>query len=252
MVLSQLGSLDWNSVDRDTLAKAAPGVELFTLSSGTARGFEAIAEAIARCCDACGVCGGVSLGTGSPTQVYGAEFYVCPRAPEDARAALRELATSAASPAVRAFRSDDGSSEVYSWTAHGAYFSLRTREFDTGNGTMGSLQLGRCRPEDTADTWALDDGTTLVVRRVDIRTDDGTRSLWFEYLTTCLGGDSTCTNRELDALWPRLRAVAEHERVSQVTIDAALCTSETRSFSIDRDPDGSWTGGFRSWRPKSP
>ena len=38
MVLSQLGSLDWNSVDRDTLAKAAPGVELFTLSSGTARG----------------------------------------------------------------------------------------------------------------------------------------------------------------------------------------------------------------------
>jgi hypothetical protein len=70
----------------------------------------------------------------------------------------------------------------------------------------------------------------------------------FAHVSTCLIHDGECRGRELDRLWPALRARAEQEKATAIHIASEDCTGRSLAFRLARGPDGRWTGG--PWTPR--
>jgi hypothetical protein len=248
--LERVSDRDWQRIDREALAQAWP--DAVPARGGTVDGLEAAAVSIARCCESCEVCGGASVDTDSPAGgLRAVELWVCPSPSDGAHAALRTLARAAAGTRgpVGTTGAGDGAVEGYVWTANGASFMVRTDAIETPGARVGHFRWGRCRTEDVVESWPIADGLVVGVVRADVeRGAAGDATLSFAYVSTCLLQDRECRDRELDRLWPSMRARAEREQALAIHVAGEDCTGRSVAFRLDRAADGRWTGGL--WSPR--
>ena len=241
---------DWQQTDRRALQAEWP--EAVPCDTGAVTGPEGTAAAIAHCCEACEVCGAAAGHADSPEAgLRAVELWVCPRPWDRQQAALRTLARAAGAAPERTSvnRTDDRVIEGYTWTRADASFMLMTNAIETEGAWLGHFLLGRCPAREAVESWRVDDGPVVSVTRADVeRGENGHAALSFEYVSACLVHDGGCRDRELDRLWPALRARAEQEKASAIHIATEDCTARNIAFRLDRAADGRWSGG--PWTPR--
>jgi hypothetical protein len=126
---------------------------------------------------------------------------------------------------------------------------LTTNAVETRGAWLGHFRWGRCQAQDAVESWRVDGDHVVSVTQADVEHGDGGEAaLRFAYVSTCLVQDGACRDRELDRLWPSLRARAEQDNVSAIHISTEDCTARSLTFHLDRAPDGRWTGG--PWAPR--
>ena len=127
-------------------------------------------------------------------------------------------------------------------------FMMHTSAVEIDGGWMGHFQVGRCALSEVTDTWSIGDWTVNVLQSYD--EDRPSDELWFTYATSCALEDRPCHEREMEALWPRLSAVADDRKATSIhiTLEDWLGGS-IGHFQLERAADGTWKGGL--WSPKT-
>jgi hypothetical protein len=249
--LERVGKQDWRRIAPTTLDW--PRVAVVPAEPAEQLGLHAAAERIERCCETCELCGGpVTDEAPKRTGLRMVDLWVCPRPLRSVRDSLQRLTqavvVSSAKP-TSVYRDDSRMIDGYSWISNGELFTLRADTIASDGGWIGHFQVGRCRSEDVIDTWQIDGDVTVRVTRADVQASKGKdKELWFAYFTRCLAQDRACRNTELDRLWPRLRALADRQTITRVSIDAEDCSGSSVAFSLERSREGPWKGGL--WSPK--
>jgi hypothetical protein len=256
--LERIAKRDWRTTTRTTLETEWPQVTVLPCDPpqpepAAQPGLEAAAESVARCCEACELCGGAVMDEApASTSLRMVDLFVCPRPLRSARAELQRLTQAVGGPGAKptsTYRDDSRTIDGYSWISNGELFTLRVESFAVDGGWLGHFQVGRCRSEDVIDTWEIDRDVAIRVTRADVEAPNGKgKQLRFAYFTRCLTGDRACHNTELDRLWPTLRSLADRQTITWIEISSEDCSGSSNAFRLERSPEGLWKGGL--WSPK--
>lgn len=258
--LRRIASLNWREVDRATIAKEWPEVNLCPPGppSPVAPSLEEFTAEIDRCCSKYSACVALSFTAPVPaaTGLWGFDLYL--------RRSSRRLAFDAVAKLIAAVTPEDPKTKVledwepsgsiersrYSalWTATEDTFVLDayvTEESRGVKGWYGRLLLRRRWQPDIRETWTLDDGSLARILSIETTgpSDSQKKVLRVRYLTDCLN-DFGCLSREAAQLWPRLGNLAEHQGAQEVSVWADDCALYSAAFGAERGADGKWTGSL--------
>lgn len=249
--LAQIRRANWQQTDQTEIEKLWPRVPVLPCQTGQQLGLGPAADYLARCCEACELCGGVSF----EERVTGASFrlvdiWLSRQTFDSAQSTLRTLTTAALpedSKPTSASHSDSRVIDGYSWDSEGTRFQMRVDAIASGGVWVGHFQVGRCSSPGPTETLPIGGDKVIRVRNAEAaeRPGQGTvLSVW--YSTQCLLEDRRCWNAELDQLWPSLRSVAGGRTIATVDVEVEDCLGGSVSFQSTRTKDGNWSG---LWTP---
>ncbi len=258
--LRRIASLNWREVDRATIAKEWPEANL--CPSGTPSpvtpSLEEWQAGIDQCCSKYSACVALVFTAPVPaaTGLWGFDLYL--------RRSSRRSAFDAVAKLIAAVGPEEPKAKVLEdWKPSGSieqsrYMALWTTSEDSfvldavvaednvgSKGWYGRFALRRRWQPDIRETWTLDDGSLARILSIETTgpSDSQKKVLRVRYLTDCLL-DIWCLDREAGRLWPRLRSLAEHQGVQEVSVWADDCAFYSTSFDAERGADGKWTGSL--------
>ncbi len=252
--LHRLSYDNWRTIDQTALTRMWPEVATAPCGPAVESGIAAFSAAFERCCSACGTCGGpvfVNSDDGAPAGLRAVGVMLCRDTSEQALHDLRRLVEAAVPKRPDAIREEhrwvppvaaESSTNAYRWRSGDQTFILEARAVrGTGERWLGLFELTRCRTVEAIEEWTLDDGSVIRVLRSEVEALPGDKvRLWFEYLSACLMSDHECLNTESARLWPRVKALAERHRASEVFLGAEDCKRSSRTVVAARKADGRW------------